>query len=117
LLVDDYQIVRTGLRTVLQSEFDICGEASDGEEAVSKVLALKPDLVIMDVSMPVMNGIAATRKIHQVSPSTKVVILTMHDSAQMRHEAMQAGALACLTKTAPPDDIKKSIAHALEGAN
>ena len=95
------------------SDWDICAEASNGREAVEKVVELKADLIIMDVSMPVMNGIDAARQIRKVSPSTKVVIFTMHDSPQITTAAKDAGAAACLTKTALGDQLQRVVAEVL----
>lgn len=80
LLADDHPIARSAIRALLASEaFDICGEAEDGREAIDKVVELKPDLVLLDISMPVMNGIDAAREIYRLAPNTKIVFLTNHD--------------------------------------
>jgi DNA-binding NarL/FixJ family response regulator len=116
LLADDHEIIRRGIRSLLgvTSPWDICAEASNGREAVEKAVEFKADLVVMDVSMPVMNGIEATRRIREVSPSTKVVIFTMHDSPQITTAARDAGASACLTKAGLGDQLKKVVAEILE---
>ena len=115
VLADDHDIIRRGIRSLLDlsSEWDICAEASNGREAVEKVIECKADLVIMDVSMPVMNGIDAARQIRTVSPSTKVVIFTMHDSPQITTAARDAGAAACLTKTTLGDQLQRVVAQVL----
>ena len=112
LLVDDHQVVRQGLRTLLIGcpDYDVCGEAANGEEAVDRVLQLKPDLVLMDISMPKMNGIEAAQRIRKVSPETKIVILSMHDAAQLANEAKRAGADAFVTKACPIDELLSVVA-------
>jgi DNA-binding NarL/FixJ family response regulator len=99
------------------SPWAICAEAADGREAVEKAVECKADLVIMDVSMPVMNGIEATRRIREVSPSTKVVIFSMHDSPQITTAARDAGAVACLTKAGLGDQLKKVVTEILAGGD
>jgi len=113
LLVDDHEVLRRGIRSTLDGQWEICGEASNGQEAIDKAAALKPDLVLMDVSMPGMNGIEATKQILKASPAMKVVIFTMHDSQSMVAAAKAAGAKACLTKTVPADRLRGVIAEVL----
>jgi DNA-binding NarL/FixJ family response regulator len=80
LIVDDHVLTRTAIRSFLESHsFHVCGEAEDGKEAIEKVVDLKPDLVLLDMSMPVMNGIKAAVEIRRVAPATKIVFLTNHD--------------------------------------
>jgi len=80
LLVDDYPIARKAIRAFLNDyAFDICGEAEDGEEAIEKVVELKPDLVLLDISMPKLNGIKAAVEIRKIAPATKIVFLSNHD--------------------------------------
>ncbi len=111
LLVDDHQIVRAGLRMLFQAEADmeIVGEADSGEEAVRAVAALKPQVVIMDVAMPGMNGIEATRRIREISPETAVLALTMHEDEQYFFEMLNAGAAGYIPKRAAPDDLVSAI--------
>ena len=85
LIVDDHLAVRSTLRTLLDwHSFEVCGDARDGKEAIEKVIELKPDVVLMDINMPEMNGIAAASEIRRLAPSTKIVFLTMHDAAGFR---------------------------------
>jgi DNA-binding NarL/FixJ family response regulator len=119
LLVDDHEVVRRGVKTLLTgiNGWDICGEAQNGEEAVQKVLDLKPDLVILDISMPVMNGFEAARQIRRLAPDTKIVIFSMHDSAQIAQQAKEAGAHACLVKAAAASELHKTISSLLDTKN
>lgn len=100
LLADDHAVVREGLRTILEAQGDmnIVGEASDGREALNKAEVLRPDVIIMDISMPEFNGIDATRMILMSLPSTKVIILSMHHTTEYVSRAMQAGARAFILK-------------------
>jgi PAS domain S-box-containing protein len=101
LIVDDYEFVRRGVRALLitDPEIEVVGEAADGEEAVSKVQQLKPDVVILDLSMPRMNGLQATREIKRLSSNIAVLMLSQHDSPQVAREALQAGAAEYITKS------------------
>jgi YesN/AraC family two-component response regulator len=81
LIVDDHQAARTTLRELLDwHSFQVCGDAKDGKEAVEKVVELKPEIVLMDINMPVLNGIATAQEIRRIAPSTKIVFLTVHDT-------------------------------------
>jgi two-component system response regulator NreC len=110
-LVDDHQIVRAGLRMLFQAEADmeIVGEADSGEAALLAVAALQPQVVIMDVAMPGMNGIEATRRIREISPETAVLALTMHEDEQYFFEMLNAGAAGYIPKRAAPDDLLSAI--------
>jgi DNA-binding NarL/FixJ family response regulator len=101
LVVDDEKNVRSALGRLLsaRSEWKIVGEANDGVEAVAKTRDLMPDVVIMDVTMPQMNGLEATPEIKKVNPATEVLIFTQHDSNQMIREAQKAGASGYLLKS------------------
>ena len=101
LLADDHQITLTGLRTVLESQagWQICGETRTGREAVEKARHLKPDVVVMDFSMPEMNGLEATREILKLLPNTEVLILTAYASGTLAQEALAAGARGFVLKT------------------
>jgi PAS domain S-box-containing protein len=101
LLVDDHEIVRHGLASLLQGVegFEICGEAATGEEAIREVDKSRPDIVIMDLRMPGMDGLQATRSILKAHPQTDVLIFTVDESEQVLREALKAGARGCLTKT------------------
>jgi DNA-binding NarL/FixJ family response regulator len=116
LLADDFEIVRRGLRTLLEGPpgWEICGEACDGQEAVEKTLELKPDLVVLDISLPIMNGIEAARRIRSLAPGTKIVLYSMHSSAQLMKQSKEAGADAYLTKGTAADELRNTIAALLQ---
>ena len=101
LIVDDHEIFRRGLRSLLESreEFDISGEAANGLEAIEKARQLQPDMIVMDVSMPQMDGLQATRLIRREVPGAKILILSQHDSPHMLAAALDAGASAYVTKS------------------
>lgn len=111
LLVDDHEIVRAGLRMLFLAEPDmeIVGEVNTGEEAIEAVQQLKPDVVIMDVAMPGIGGIEATRRIKQAYPDTCVLALTMHEDEQYFFEMLNAGASGYIPKRAAPDDLVSAI--------
>jgi DNA-binding NarL/FixJ family response regulator len=117
LLVDDHPIVRSGLRMLFLSEptMTIVGEADSGEAAVEAVARLKPDVVIMDVAMPGMNGIEATRRIKAAHPGTAVLALTMYEDEQYFFEMLHAGASGYIPKRAAPDDLVSAIKVVAEG--
>jgi DNA-binding NarL/FixJ family response regulator len=117
LLVDDHPIVRSGLRMLFLSEptMTIVGEADSGGAAVEAVQRLEPDVVIMDVSMPGMNGIEATRRIKAVRPETAVLALTMYEDEQYFFEMLHAGASGYIPKRAAPDDLVSAIKVVAEG--
>jgi DNA-binding NarL/FixJ family response regulator len=111
LLVDDHALLRQGTAELLRREpgLVVVGEASDGERAVELAEALKPDLIIMDVRMPVLSGIEATRRIRQSLPGVRVLVLTAHDDMQYVFSLLQAGASGYLLKTAPIKDLVDAI--------
>ncbi len=117
LIVDDHDIVRTGLRMMLVAEDDIVivGEASNGREAVALTQELLPDVVVMDVQMPDMNGIEATRAIKEECPDCAVLALTIHEDEQYFFEMLNAGALGYVPKRAAPDDLVRAIRLANDG--
>jgi len=116
LVVDDHEIVREGVKCVLANHpaLHVCGEAKNGQEAVEKAVALKPDLVLMDISMPVMGGIEATRQIRRLSPTIKIVVLSLHDSPQIAEHAKKAGANAYVNKSCSAEILFKTILAAVE---
>src|SRR5262245_16686316 len=115
LVADDHAVVREGLQLILREHFDIVGTVRDGRTLVREALRLTPDLVVIDISMPILNGIEATRQLQERAPWIKVVVLTMHADVTFAAELLQAGASAYVLKNAPVDEIKTAIQRALAG--
>jgi len=116
LLADDHQILRDGIRRGLESAGeDVVGEADNGEEAVALAIETRPDIVLMDLSMPVLDGVGAARRIREEVPDSKVVVLTMHDDPAMTRAALQAGAAAYLTKGTSFADVLDTLRRVQEG--
>jgi len=111
LLVDDHPIVRQGLRTLLEGRtgWEVVGEASDGVEALDKVEILQPDVVVLDVTMPKMNGLEACRLIQQKTSGLEVLFVTQHDSPQMMREALDAGARGYVVKSNAARDLLDAV--------
>jgi DNA-binding NarL/FixJ family response regulator len=116
LIADDHDVVRRGLKSLLQSHSDwqVCGEASDGREAVELAKKLKPQIVILDASMPVLSGIEATRQIIAALPRTEILIVSMHESEELVVEVLEAGARAYVLKTDTGRDLHKAVTSLLE---
>lgn len=117
LLVDDHEIVRAGLRMLFLAEDDleIAGEVGSAEEALQAVQDLEPDVVLMDVAMPGMSGIEATRRIKASKPETVILALTMHEDEQYFFEMLNAGASGYMPKRAAPDDLVSAIRVVSQG--
>ena len=117
LLVEDHEIVRKGLYSLIDgyAGWKVCGEAGNGKEAVEKTLALHPDVVVIDLLMPVMNGIEATKQIRRVRPATKVVMISIYDSQQTAAE--NAGAHAYVGKSRTWADLRDAIVAVLESGS
>lgn len=112
LIADDHALVRRGARDVLESQrgWRVVGEAADGPEAVQKAMELKPDLAVVDISMPELDGIEVTRQIRRKFPETKVLVVTMHESDEMVQRALDAGAHGCILKS----DLTESLVRAVK---
>ncbi len=112
LIADDHEIVRDSIGTLLSTKwnYEICGEASDGLEAIDKVRELRPDLVILDLRMPLMNGTMAAKQIRSIAPATKIVFLSIYDSEMMRELGKLAGADAGVSKKSRMDELHEVIA-------
>jgi two-component system, NarL family, response regulator NreC len=117
LLVDDHEVVRSGLRMLLENQADlkILGEADTGKQALEMVETLNPDVVIMDITLPDISGIEATRRIKEAHPDMAVVALTIHEDQQYFFEMLQAGASGYVPKRAAPDDLITAIRAAHRG--
>src|SRR5438309_7944160 len=117
LIVDDHPIFRDGMSSLLRSVpgFEVAGEATTGEEAVRLAAEASPDVVLMDIGMPRMNGIEATRAVLDVCPSARVLVLTMYEEAESVFAALRAGARGYLLKDAQSEDITRAIEAVARG--
>lgn len=117
LVVDDHQVVRRGLRSLLEAEKDlqVCGEAVDGRDAIAKAQELRPDTIVMDISMPNLNGLDATRELTRLLPEIRIVILTQHDSSEMLRQALNAGARGYVVKSAITTDLIAALNQVRDG--
>jgi DNA-binding NarL/FixJ family response regulator len=117
LLADDHRILREGLRTLLgqQTDMTVVGEASDGKQAVALAAKLQPDVVIMDVVMPELDGVEATRRIRIEAPSAKIVALSMHSDRRYVSEMLRAGAVGYLVKDSAFDELNQAIRTVMTG--
>ncbi|KRC61733.1 LuxR family transcriptional regulator [Agromyces sp. Root81] len=117
VVVDDHPVFRKGLVALLRaSDFEVVGEASSGTEAIAVVLDTRPDLVLMDLGLPELGGVAATERIVAELPEVPVVVITLYDDEQSVRAALQAGASGYVVKQAPPEQIIAAIEAALAGA-
>lgn len=117
LLVDDHAIVRAGLKLLLESQpdFSVVGEAAGGQEAIRAVKEMRPDLILMDVAMPGVNGLEATRRIKAEHPKVQILALTMHENEQYFFQMLHAGAAGYVIKGAPPEDLIEAIRSVTRG--
>ncbi len=117
LLVDDQPLFREGLRTLLlvQPDFEVVGEAGNGEEAINLCRKVRPSVVLMDLQMPVLDGVAATRQLHQELPECRVIVLTTFDDDELVFDGLRAGALGYLLKDAPSEKLSEAIRVAARG--
>ncbi len=111
LIVDDHAFIRRGVQTILHPfpEWEFCGEAANGKDAIRLADELKPEVIIMDVSMPGLNGIEATRAIRRMQPGVKIVLLTLHESAELLRSGFRAGARGYLLKTDAEQELVKAL--------
>lgn len=117
LLADDHTLIRSGIATLLQSnkDFLVVGEAEDGEEAVRKTGELKPTVVVLDLSMPKLNGMEATKQIKKKYPEVNVLILTMHENEEYVYQILKSGAAGYVLKSAGKDELIAAIRAAAKG--
>jgi len=111
LVVDDHAVIRRGVQGILRSypEWELCGEAENGQEAIKLAETLKPEIIIMDVSMPVLNGLEATRIIHELLPNTRILLLTLHSSTELVRTAFRAGARGYVLKSDAEHDLVRAL--------
>lgn len=111
LIADDHEVVRKGLRTLLEEQpgWQVAGEACDGREAVEKAKNLKPDVTVLDISMPTLNGLEATRQMMKNNPQSRVLVLTMHESDPLIREVLGAGARGYLLKSDAGRDLVNAV--------
>jgi len=119
LIVDDHEVVRDGLRNILLSleNISIAGEAGNGEDAIKMYNSVKPDLVIMDISMPGMNGIEATKIIKEKDPDAKILILTMHDNQEYLNQIIRSGAKGFILKNTDKEELLDAVKTVASGEN
>jgi two-component system, NarL family, response regulator NreC len=116
VLADDHALVRQGLKSLLEREgFQVVGEASDGQEVLHHVKSLQPDLAIMDISMPILNGLNAARELTHSFPKVKTILLTQHDEDQYVSEALQAGVKGYVLKSQVASDLLQAIQQVSRG--
>jgi DNA-binding NarL/FixJ family response regulator len=118
LVVDDHEIVRQGIRSLLmrsRPEWEICGEATNGRDAIEAVRNLKPDVVILDVTMPVMSGLEAAQQIRKLGVATRILIFTMHESKRLAGEVREVGAHGVVLKVQAARDLIQAIDALLAG--
>jgi two-component system response regulator NreC len=118
MLVDDHEVIRVGLKTFLQTQpdFEVVAEASDGGEAVERAMESAPDVILMDISMPVVDGMETTRRLRVLCPECLVLALTVHDDKQYLMQMLAAGASGYITKQAAADDLVEAI-HTIAAGN
>ncbi len=111
MVADDHEVVRQGIRAVLHGQpgWEVCAEASDGREAVEKAVSLHPDIIILDIAMPNLNGLEAARQILNEQPQAKILVLTMHESEQIIREVLEAGADGYLLKSDAGRDLVTAV--------
>ena len=117
-IVDDHEIVREGIRTLImrsRPDWDICGEASDGQQAIQSVRTLKPDVVVLDITMPKMNGLEAASEIAKLGLGVRLLLFTMHESERLSGDVRQSGAQGFVLKSQAARDLIRAIDELLAG--
>ena len=117
LIADDHAVVRRGLRALLETRptWSVCGEALNGSQAVEQAAHLQPDVVILDISMPELNGVAATARMREVAPKSRVLVLTMHNSEELIQSCLRAGAQGYLLKSDAERDLISAVDALIAG--
>jgi DNA-binding NarL/FixJ family response regulator len=111
IVVDDHAVIRRGVQGILRAfpEWELCGEAADGQEAIRLAETIKPEIIIMDVSMPGLNGLEAMRIIHNILPNTKILVLTLHSSTELVRSAFSAGARGYVLKSDAEHELVRAL--------
>ena len=118
LIVDDHEIVREGIRTLInraRPKWEICGEAANGDEAISAVQSLHPDLIVLDITMPGLSGLEATKKLVKLGVNTRILMFTMHESARLANDVREVGAHGLVLKSQASRDLIGAIEKLLSG--
>lgn len=115
LIADDHTLLLEGIRLMLEPEFELVGSVEDGQSLLVAAKTLKPDIILLDISMPVLNGLDAARRIRQFLPSAKLIFLTMHADSDYVTAAFQAGAMGYLLKRAAATELKTAVREVLKG--
>ncbi len=115
LLADDHRLVLDGLSSILEPDFEVVGAVEDGRALLDAIAETRPDVAIIDISMPLLNGIDAARQIKKAHPDAKLIFLTMHPEVRLAREALDAGASGYVLKSSPASEIITAIQHVLEG--
>jgi DNA-binding NarL/FixJ family response regulator len=115
LLADDHSLILTGIRTLLSKDYDLVGQVTDGRTLVDEALRLRPDLVLLDISMPLLNGVEAARQIKNLWPDARLLFLTMHVNPFYLREALHAGASGYLLKSTAADELPEAVRRVLKG--
>lgn len=115
LIADDHSMVIDGLRGLLEPEYELVGAVNDGRAVLPEVQKMKPDVVIIDISMPLLNGLDCTRQLREAGCTAKILILTMHPDATLAQEALAAGASGYLLKSSPGSELKGALKEVLQG--
>ena len=118
LIADDHEIVREGVRSLItraRPQWEICGEATDGHEAIAAAMRTKPDVIVLDISMPGLNGLDTASRISELRLSCPVLIFTMHESGELAHDARRAGARGYVRKSDAARDLVRAIETLLSG--
>jgi len=117
LLADDHTLLLEGLRMMLEPEFELAGVVEDGQALLAAAVALKPDVIILDISMPLLNGIDAARELRKLTPAAKLIFLTMHGGHDYVKEALRAGASGYLLKRSAASELLTAVREVLKGRN